>query len=92
VNVATTKAKADVKKKPRAKLPVPAAVQGLLSAQQVCDALGGGSVRKLRQMISEGNFPRPDSRFGKYPRWSVAGLNRWVADQVEKDKADPLES
>lgn len=78
-------ATAPTKKKTRRPVPpVPAAVNALLCIEQVCQALGGGSVRKLQAMISAGEFPKSDASFGASKRWTSGLVNAWIAEQAEK--------
>jgi predicted DNA-binding transcriptional regulator AlpA len=84
MSVTTTKARkagADEMPRPR-RLPLPASVVGLMNKHQVCDALGGCSTKKLDLMRKAGEFPQPDARLGRHPRWSVELVNAWVRGQV----------
>lgn len=65
-------------------LPPPASVFGVMNRKQVCQALGGISVRKLSMMISASEFPRPDFRIGESTRWSVTMFNEWVEEHRDK--------
>lgn len=72
-------------KKPKAKqekqTPVlPNSTEALLGKAQICFAVGV-SVRTLQSMLAAGEFPKPDTHIGKFPRWRVATFNAWVLKQ-----------
>jgi predicted DNA-binding transcriptional regulator AlpA len=74
--------KATSQTKPKAKPAKPAPTlppgcEAFLSKQQICFALGV-SLRTLQSMLTTGEFPKPDARIGKFPRWRVASFNAWV--------------
>ncbi|AGA28740.1 helix-turn-helix transcriptional regulator [Singulisphaera acidiphila] len=76
------KAKAEVNQ--REILALPADCQTLLSKAQVAAALSL-SVRKVEEMISAAEFPKPDLRItGNLPRWRVGTLNAWIDAQSSK--------
>jgi hypothetical protein len=75
--VLSAKTKAEPIKVKTRYVPLPASVRALLSRAQVCEALGGCSLRKLNLMIRDGEFPAADSRLGRNPRWSVDLFNSW---------------
>jgi predicted DNA-binding transcriptional regulator AlpA len=67
----------DVKRKGR--VDVPAAVDALMNKAQVAAALVI-SIRKLEQMVSAGDFPRPFPLPGsEMPRWTSSTVNEWIA-------------
>lgn len=49
----------------------------MLTAEQVADYIGVG-VKKLREMVASGEFPRPLHRHGKSPVWSGLAVACWV--------------
>lgn len=58
-----------------------------MNSKQVCQSLGGISVRMLSGMVSAKKFPGPDFRVGESPRWSVTMFNAWVeANQIKPDE------
>lgn len=59
-------------------IPPPASAAGLMNRHQICQALGGLSLRKFATMRSTGEFPAPDFHLGRNPRWSVPMFNAWV--------------
>jgi hypothetical protein len=58
------------------RVPLPTSVSGLLNKQQVCEAPGGCSTRKLDLMIAAGEFPHANSNLGRNPRWIEANHPR----------------
>ena len=67
--------------KPQRKIkPVQPGVDLLMTPQDVADALGKCG-KTVHQMVSAGEFPKPDLIVGRAKRWRVATYNQWVADQ-----------
>lgn len=66
--------------KTKVKIPpsLPTGCDALLSPAQVLFALGDVCRRKLSGMIARGEFPGPDCKVGKSPRWRVSAFNAWV--------------
>ena len=81
-----TKSKA--KGSSKAALPLPGSVAGFLNRDQVCEALGGISIRRLYAMMATGAFPKPDVHLGndgkRLPRWSVVLVNGWCAEAAKR--------
>ena len=81
-------AKSKAKAPGKATLPLPGSVAGFLNRDQVCEALGGISIRRLYAMMSSGAFPRPDVHLGndgkRLPRWSVVLINGWCAEAAKR--------
>lgn len=79
-----TKAKA--KKAKGAERPeastLPGALDVLLSRLQ-CQVALGVSGRYFTQLLSSGDFPPPDTRFGKFPRWRTSTVNAWIQRRCE---------
>lgn len=59
---------------------LPNNTEALLGKAQICFAVGV-SVRTLQSMLASGEFPKPDTHIGKFPRWRVATFNTWVLRQ-----------
>lgn len=53
----------------------------VLTANQVAQSLQV-SVRNLRGMVSQGEFPKP-IRIGRLVRWSRSTIDRWVEAQSQ---------
>jgi predicted DNA-binding transcriptional regulator AlpA len=68
-------------------IPPPASAMGVMNRKQVCQGLGGISIRQLSTLIARGSFPRPDFKVGESPRWSVAMFNAWV----EANRIKPMD-
>lgn len=73
---------------PQARPPValPASCDVLLSSRQVCAALGGISRRTFGKLLSDGTFPRADTRLGALPRWWSRSVNAWMESRCSKDE------
>lgn len=63
---------------------LPTSLDALLSRAQVQAALGGITGRGLSKYIAGGEFPRPDTYLGKYPRWRTSTVNAWIAARCGK--------
>lgn len=73
-----------VKKAERAAPPhLPTTLDVLLSRLQ-CQAALGVSKRYFSTLLSAGEFPGPDTRFGKCPRWKTSTVNGWILARCEK--------
>lgn len=57
--------------------PLPAGALALLSKAQIAELIGI-CVRKLESMIAAGEYPKPDMRVGRLPRWRTETHNAWV--------------
>lgn len=82
--MATRTAKAPDKTKRKRNLHLPGSVVGWLNKDQVCLALGGCTPRFLDKLIAAGRFPRGDKNLGRNPRWTVAMINEWCAQNTLK--------
>lgn len=71
--------KAKAKLKPKAK-PAPAIPEAAMQLMDVRQA--AAAIRVCRAtfyaMVSAGEYPRPDLRIGRSPRWRVSTHNAWV--------------
>lgn len=54
-------------------------ISPLLSISDVASVLNVGR-RTLERMIAASEFPSPDLRIGKMPRWRQETLNAWIVD------------
>jgi predicted DNA-binding transcriptional regulator AlpA len=50
----------------------------LLNVRQVCAMVGDISERKIRAMVSAGQFPKP-KKFGRVARWRRSDIEAWAA-------------
>jgi Uma2 family endonuclease len=74
--MSTMKTKAKTRE-PKATPPIPTGMEAFLSRADIAAALRV-SVRQLDMMIGEGDYPKPDTYFGKLPRWSRETHDRWA--------------
>ena len=68
---------------PAAPPSLPPGCEALLGKKQICFAIGV-SARTFDSMVSAGQFPKPDTKVGLFPRWQVATLNAWIARKCAK--------
>lgn len=56
---------------------IPPQNSALLNIEQVCEYLGGISDRKIREMVSAGEMPKP-VKFDRLARWKRSDLDEWI--------------
>ncbi len=56
---------------------LPTGCEAFVGKAQICFALGV-SERTFASLLSTKEFPPHDVRLGKFPRWRVETLNRWI--------------
>lgn len=86
-----TEAKGKKRKKSKVDRPAPSLPTGcesLLGKAQICFAVGV-SLRTFQGMLAAGEFPPPDTRVGKFPRWRTETLNDWIRRRCKVAEATP---
>ena len=69
--------------------PIPPGTLVLLTKEQTSAAIGY-SPRSFDAMLSAGEYPVPDLKLNRFPRWRIETHNSWAEDRVERHKNAPL--
>lgn len=63
---------------------IPATAEALLDINQIGLLIGRGRSR-LKAMIADGEYPKPDTMLGVQPRWKTSTHNEWVRTLPKPD-------
>jgi hypothetical protein len=75
------KVKAEKRGEPSPPAPVPIGAEALLSKDRIAELLGV-TTRMVEMMVSAGEYPAPDLRVGRLPRWRTLTHNGWVQQRT----------